>query len=416
MGKRHTYIFLFLLIAVSLKIFDATIAQTGILKNLIYGASLIFILMSLPFLFKKKGGFILPVQLISISIVISIFMAQYTWGQPLSYAGTTIPYLLWFTFFYLINQNISIQKIENVVLVFGALYTVLFLFQYTHNGVLYFGFRELVEDRGVIRIIFPGGGVFFLSIFIAINKVTVTKKKAKFLWLSLAAIGMVIVVLQVTRQMIAVVVLMYAIHFFRNANAIQKLGIVIFFSSICYFFANSDNPITKGLKEQQKQDASAGKDYIRLLAAEYFLKEFTPNIASKVLGNGYYNETSEYGKKIVAVSELYGFFLSDVGLVETYVLFGIFALFGYLIIFSKILFFKLPRHLQYLQYYMVMMILTSVTSDFLISTSYLISTILVLTIYQKLFEKPLHLQQTKSKSPHNVRNSKADQKVLLLQS
>lgn len=376
-------IFIFFLVLFSLKIFDSVYANNGILKSITYGFMLISILMSLPYLFKYKGGFVFPIQLISLSIFLSIFMAWYSWGQGLEYSSTTIPYLIWFTFFYFLNEKISIIKLEKIILVFGILYILLFLFQFKNSSVVYFGNREFAIDRGILRIIFPGGGVFFLSCFIAINKFT-SKEKHKYLWLLFALVGVVIIILQVTRQQIFLMLLFYMIHFIKNFKLQYKILTVVLFCTTIFAFLNSDNPISRGLAEQQKADASAGEDYIRILGAKYFLTQFNTNPISKVFGNGFYNDNSVYGKRINLLADNYGYFLSDVGVVEVYISFGIFAIIGYIIIFIKSFTIPLPPNYQYLKYYLWLLLCTSLTSDTMISYNFIITTVIVLYIYQRI--------------------------------
>lgn len=385
MSIKH--LFVFFLVICSLKFFDATIAQSGILKALTYGYILIAILISLPYFFKFKGGFVLPVQLISAAVIISIFMAQITWGQGLSYAPTTFPYLIWLVFFFLLKLEISIKSIENIILVYGVIYIILFLFQFTHSGVVYFGFHEeFKEDRGIVRVNFPGGGVFFLSCFMAINKITNAEVKHKLLWFTYAIIGIIIVVLQVTRQAIFLMLLLYIGHFLRTVKPIYKIAVILSFIVAGYAFLNSGTNISKGLQDQQKEDASAGKDYIRIRAAEYFLTQFTPNFVSKIFGNGFANDTSRYGKNVLALGDNYGYFLSDVGLVEVYISFGLLAILGYILILIKSFTIPLPANYYYLKYYLWMIMLTCLTSDSLINYGFLITTVFVLYIYQRLYQ------------------------------
>jgi len=380
-------IFIFFLIIFSLKFFDAVVANSGVLKNLCYAFMGIAVMISVPHFFKSKGGFILPIQILCVSILFSIFMAKFSWGQELSYAATTIPYLIWFTFFYLLYAKVPISKIENIVLIYGVIYMLLFLFQFTHTSVVYFGqHAEFVEDRGVVRVGFPGAGVFFLSCFIAVNKVTNLKTNMKYLWLAYAIIGLVINILQVTRQAIFLMLIVYLFHFLSSIKLVYKVVTVAIFVIAAYAFFNIETPISKGLVEQQKQDVSAGGDYIRIRAADYFLTQFTPTDLGKVFGNGLYNNNSSYGKTVVALSDNYGFFLSDIGLVELYILFGIFAVIAYIMIFYKSFTIPLPKDYYYLKYYLWLLLVTCLTSDSIISTNFLITTVIVLYCYQYLYE------------------------------
>ncbi|MBD1394648.1 hypothetical protein [Mucilaginibacter glaciei] len=381
-------IFLFLLVIFSLKIFDATIAATGVLKALCYAFMFVGIAISLPHFFKFKGGFVLAVQLISVSVLISVFMAQYTWGQGLSNSPTTIPYAIGFVFFFLMSVRVPIKTVENIVMIYGVIYILLFLFQFTHSGTVYFGrAQEFKLDRGIVRVNFPGAGVFFLACFIAINRVTSLANNYKYLYLLFALVAVVIIILQVTRQEIFVMLLVYLIHFLRSVKLPYKLAVIALFTLGGYLFIHSNNTVSKGLGEQQKQDASYGKDYIRILAADYYLTQFTPNGISKILGNGFANDTSNYGKSLIALGDRYGYFLTDVGIVEVYISFGIFAIIGYVLIFVKSFTIPVPSDYYYLKYYLWMIMLTCLTSDFLISYYFLITTVLVLYCYQVIYEQ-----------------------------
>ena len=105
------------------------------------------------------------------------------------------------------------------------------------------------------------------------------------------------------------------------------------------------------------------------------------------MGNGFANDTSNYGKALIALGDRYGYFLTDVGLVEVYVSFGIFAILGYFLIFVKSFTIPVPKEYYYLKYYLWMIMLTCLTSDFLISYYFLITTVLVLYCYQLLYEQ-----------------------------
>ena len=314
-------------------------------------------------------------------------MAKYTWGQGYEYSSTSIPYAMWFVFFYLLKLKIPIRTLENIIVIFGVIYIVLFLFQFTHNGVVYFGTQEeFKEDRGITRVNFPGGGVFFLSCFIAINKVT-SRAKYKWWWLLFSVTGIIIIVLQVTRQEIFVLILLYLIHFLRNSKLPHKIGAIALLCLCSYIFYNSGSSISKGLIEQQKNDLTEGKNYIRVLEAEYYLTQFTPNVISQILGNGFFNDNSNYGKSLIALNDYYGYYLTDVGLVEVYIMFGILALFGYLWLFIKSVVIPLPKNYYYLKYYLWFIILTSLTSDFLVSYNFLITTVFVLYCYQSVYHE-----------------------------
>jgi hypothetical protein len=73
--------------------------------------------------------------------------------------------------------------------------------------------------------------------------------------------------------------------------------IIFFFILGTGIVINSDIPMVQGVIEAQERDSNLGKKYIRVLAGEYFLNDFSPNIISSILGNGApYWGLSNYGK------------------------------------------------------------------------------------------------------------------------
>lgn len=383
-SRYYHFIFIFMLVLFSLNYFSAKIASGGALKNISYAFMLGTILFSLPHFFRKASGFVLPVQIISFSVVFSILMAYISWGQQLSYSVSTIPYLIWFSFFFLLHKKYPIELIERVIMIFGVAYIVLYLFQFLHSDTVYFGFREeFVEDRGIVRILFPGAGVFFLAFFIAINK-SLEKNAYKWFYIGFVLMGVGVTLLQVTRQSIGLVAVILLFHYGRKASMAMKVGVVALFVVGIIYLQGSD--IYKGLAETQKETVSEGDKYIRVIAGEYFINDFSPNIMSRIFGNGLPNNTSSYGAFTTYLEDVYGFYLSDVGIIGVYVMFGIFAVLSYLYIFYKSFRMRVPEKYYYLKYYTCLLLVTSLTSDAVYSINFMITNVFVLYIFQYLYE------------------------------
>ncbi|MCE7066591.1 hypothetical protein [Dyadobacter sp. CY326] len=382
--KYYHYIFIFLLVLFSLNYFSAKIANSGVLKNLSYAFVLGTILISIPQFFRKAGGFIFPVQVLCFSVLFSILMAYISWNQAFSYSVSSIPYLIWFSFFYLLHQKYPIAMLERVVMVFGVAYIVLYLFQFLHSDTVYFGFREeFVEDRGIVRILFPGAGAFFLAFFIALNK-SLEKNAYKWFYIGFVLMGVGVTLLQVTRQSIGLLAVIIVYHYGRKASLAMKLGMVVVFVVGLIYLQGSD--IYKGLAETQKETVSEGDKYIRVIAGDYFINDFSPNWLSRIFGNGLPNNTSSYGAFTTYLEDVYGFYLSDVGIIGVYVMFGIFAVLAYISIFIKSFRMRVPENYYYLKYYTLLLLVTSLTSDAVYSINFMITNVFVLYIYQYLYE------------------------------
>ena len=383
-------IYIYLMVIISFNFFDARFLGNFMFYYFRFYFVSVAIIITLPYVFLHKGkGFIFPIKLILLSMVLSIIMAYVSWNQEfMDSMIATAPYMVWIFFFYLVHKKIPIKDIESIVLVYGIIYIVLYFFQISFPTTLFFGWEnQLQENRGVIRYILPGGGVFFLASFMALNNLT-TRKENYWLWRILVFFGVLIPFLQATRQVIIATVIIYIYHFIKDTKSSKKL--VIIFSCVIFFVVlfNSDIAVIKGLKDAQEQTASEGDQYIRVVAGAYFLNYFSPNEISKYLGNGMpYGTKSYFGKFVTQLKETQYFFLDDVGIIAGYVMFGIIFVIAYLMIWYKSFTIPLPKEYYYLKYYLWLLLITCLTSDSVYTYNYLITTVFALYIYQTVYDE-----------------------------
>lgn len=392
MKKSYLLILLAIIIPITLRFFDANFLDQRLVNYISFLTVWGLISLAIIFAPYKEGPFNLPVKLIIFSILFSIVMANYSWDQR--YWDSLMEYtqyLIWPLFFVFIGINMPIKTIEKVVVAYGLVYVVLYLFQYVNSGTVYFGKplwgEEFLESRGTIRIIFPGKGVFLLTVFIAITKITSEESKNKWFWVTIAALGLIIPTMQVTRQFVLGVVLIYIFHFSKATSNIKKVLFLLIFSLGLMVLVQSEIPMIKGLMDTQKEsDTRVDENYIRVLAAKYFLTDLSPNQWSYVFGNGSpYWGMSAYGKFVESLADRRGYFLSDLGLIAVYAMFGIFAVAGYLLIWIKSITVPIPPKYHYAKYYLWYLLITGLTGASTYYYHYLITTVCALYIYQKSY-------------------------------
>lgn len=384
---------MFLLVIISFRFFEARFLSIYIISYFRYFYIIVAILFSVPFVFPKRDGFVLPVQLIVLSIIISILLAYISWEQSLMLSiKATIPYLLWIFFFYLLHIKLPVKTIEKIILIYGVIYILLYFYQFTHSQTMFFGWEDNYDDsRGIVRIVLAGGGIFFLFSFMALNKLT-TQKKSRALWLIFSILGIIIPIMQATRQFIVGVLIMYLFHFIKDLKFYKIVIAIVFFIGLLFYISKSNNAIIKGIIEAQKETSQQGNDYIRVLAGTYFITDFSPNNISKVLGNGVpAGLDSYYGQFVADLTQTRKFYLADVGLIAMYAMFGVLAIFAYILIWVRSVTLPLPREYYYLKYYLWFLLVTSLTSLSVYHPHYLISTVFALYIYQTIYEKQLKL-------------------------
>ncbi len=391
---RIQALFVFAFILIYLRFFDAQFIDKTIVTYLSFIAVSLAVAISIPFVTFRGKGFVIPVLLMILSAFFSIGMANITWGQGFRDSIIeTMPYTIWIFFFYLLYIKIPLKTIERIVIVFGVIYTLLYFYQLAKGPVVLFG-RPLSGDefelqRGMIRIVFPGAGIFILAIFIAINKLT-TRAKGKWFWLLFSLVGIIVPILQVTRQFIAGILLIYLFHFLKDQLMFVRAIIVSLIIGLFFFIVTSDNQIFKGLSEAMKEDVKEGGQNVRVQAGTYFLTEFSPDNSNRLLGNGapYWGE-SAYGIFVENMEIQYGYFMSDVGIIGMYAMFGVLSVLGFILIWIKSFTIPLPKEYYYLKYYLWYLLFTSLTWFTVFHYHYLLSTVLVLVIYQTILQKKL---------------------------
>jgi hypothetical protein len=314
-------------------------------------------------------------------------MAYYSWDQGLvDTVKATFPYMLWMFYFYLLRKKVSINIIENIILTYGIFYVILYAIQFIYSDTVLFGYKEQFwENRGITRIIFPGGNIFYLAIFIAINRL-ISEKQNKLFWTLYTLIGIIIPILQVTRQFIFATLLIYFIHFGRNLNIYKKIVFIFIFIGSFIYVTNLENPIVKGIREMNKETIQEGRQYIRILAGEYFLFDYSPNYVSRLLGNGVpYVGNTKYGNYVLNLQERRFFYLSDVGIIAVYVMFGLLAILGYVLLWYKSFSYRLPKQYLYPKYYLWFLLITSFTSDSLYAVQSVIASVFAIYIYHTVY-------------------------------
>ncbi len=390
MIKRFlTILFLLVATAFSLQLFDAAFVPSRVLNYVNYLLIIGSLIFALPTLIKARGGFTGPVRIIVISILFSMPMAYLLWGQDASITFfETLTYLSWIYFFVLIRLNLPIATLEKIVVGFGLAYLVLFFFQYLTAPTIYFGHSlwgdTFSMDRGVIRIIFPGAGIFILTALMALNKIT-SRAPGRLLWMVLAAMGLVIPVMQVTRQFIAGMGLLFVFHILRTQNLLLRMLTLGATAMLVIGLLNANITQIDGSIAAAQRDFNLGGDYIRVKAGAYFLTEFSPEWPGRIFGNGAARwGEGEYGRFVEMLGDHTGYFLSDVGIIAVYANFGVFAIFGFALIWYRSVAVPLPEEYQYLKYYLWYLLFTSVTWYSVYHHHYVIATAFALYIYHRI--------------------------------
>jgi hypothetical protein len=215
-------------------------------------------------------------------------------------------------------------------------------------------------DRGTVRIFLPGYiyivSGFFIGLFQLYNYNRIK-------YGAICAIVAIIFILQGTRQSLATVGLLTIVSILFSKQAKSKLiyMLLIVLSAVSIFIIFQD--IILNLIEVSQRDQGRATDNIRIQAATFFLTVFMPNDLAYFLGNGAYSANEKYGQLIEMYADVYGFYLGDIGLIGSYVKFGLLFALSELVIYFKVFRKKLPDSISFVKYVFVFNFLTILTGS-----------------------------------------------------
>ncbi len=245
-----------------------------------------------------------------------------------------------------------------------------------------FGWVEEFDNRrGIVRIVFPGGGLFYFSLFLSLSKLSTTRSH-RYYWLSFLFLGLAVVIMQITTQIIFAVAIILSFHFLKDKKWNQIIPRMLGIISLVLLLLSTENVLSNGLAAANEEHSKDGENNIRILSGTYFLTEFSPTQLSRIFGNGTsYGNSSSYGKTVTNLQHNLHFYLADVGLIAVYTLYGVTAVFGYILIWIKSFTIPLPKKYYYLKYYLWLLLITCLTSDYIYNYDFLITNVLVLYCY-----------------------------------
>lgn len=391
--KLYTFVYVLLLIVYT-RFFEFKPAETFFIR-----ATVVVFFVLLAFTIRRltyqKGHFIRPIKYIILSFFIAILPCALFWNQDLLQSFVAIaPYSYFLLFLFLIEARIDKDVVIKTLLFFAYVGLILYFYQFFFTKTVLFGGKEeFLEDRGVIRILFPGEGFTFFALFYYLNKLS-KKFKLKYLLLLLPFLAMML--MQVTRMYILAFGLIAIYHFMIKSKVQYRVGGIIIFLACYLYYNNTENTIVKGIRDATENDVGQKEDYIRLIEAEYFLYEFSNYTTTYLLGNGAYNYNSSYGKKILSLNENEHFYLEDLGIVKGYILFGILFVFGYVLIFIKSFTIKIPHNQLYLKYYIWMILILSFTTRANTNAGFGVVLVSVLYLFELAYLEQNNLITTKS--------------------
>ena len=172
-----------------------------------------------------------------------------------------------------------------------------------------------------------------------------------------------------TRTYIVASVLISLIFFFKNINLNGKVALILFTCLTFYLITKME--FYKSLTEQTVTQSNDVEDDIRIQSLNYYLYNFSPDVVTKIFGNGISYKDSYYSQKVNYLEKDLGLYVSDIGYVGLYIKFGIISILGYLIFIYKTFKIKTSEGFLYCKYFLLFIFIISIIIDAPFNSSFI---------------------------------------------
>lgn len=320
--------------------------------------------------FKQNFGFEVGVMIVA--SIASLWGAYWGHGQNIvltAFAQKTIYFYLFYFFLHVLRMNP--QNLERLLLSMAIAFAVLFFLQYAIYPTRLMNVAMRMQ-RGTIRIFMPGMAfadlVFFYFFLVSL-------RTNNYRYFVICGVYLVMIILMGTRQVLLVtaVGMIAALLLSKHVESKPIMVLLISAGGVLIFFIFQDI-FNQLIEVSAEQSASTDeKDDIRIRAARFYLTEFQEGLPTYILGNGAAHESSLYGLKFVAAKEMHGYYLSDIGIIGSYVKYGALSVLSVILILRKIFILKVEPQYQFIKYWSFSLIFFSILAAPFFQGNYIVA-------------------------------------------
>lgn len=317
----------------------------------------------------------------------SIFVSTFVEGQPfLTSCMVMIPHLTYFLFYLFKKYGLTKELMERIVITISILYAMVIVLNFITYPFVIFGKAELDLSRGGIRNRVPGVDYAVFVMLYFINRFLSTNGRRYIVY---SGAYFILICLSLTRQTIAISALLGMLFFFNKISIGRKLflGIVAF---LMFQYVVPQIPLVQNMmnltEEQSERNAARDEDDIRIQGYKYFLIEGQQDIPRFFMGHGKASfGNSAFGDRREKFEEETRIFAADVCFSGFLYIFGFIAWLGLMFIMIKGILVRKSPNLQYITYFLLYILLTSLASGPFVygSTIILIVGALYIAAYDK---------------------------------
>ncbi len=370
-NRKYVYGALLLFTFASFKFYSYIGFNTQILSAVFYVIQVLMLGYCAKDVFRATGDRLYAMMRYILLITwFSVIPAWAFWDQSIVLGIVATTNLSVITlFFFLWKHDFSQKELEKYVMLLGIIYVILWLYSLKNLPMMTFGVTNaddttlFNEERGMLRINFVGRTSLVLAYFLALNKSFNTKKIS---YIALTGFLFVMIVFQLTRQIIFSVAIVTAIYTFLKNKKLAAYVVAAFVAMYLFSFSLSfsrDSVIGSMIeltKTQTKYRYDKGDN--RSSEYQYFFTSFSKNFFTDVLGNGVSYSSSPYGTVEQRINDN-GYYRTDVGYASMFVTTGWVGLILYLLLFYLCLRRRVAPDLEYALLFVGYMVIADVMAS-----------------------------------------------------
>lgn len=370
-NRKYVYGALLLFTFASFKFYSYIGFNTQILSAVFYVIQVLMLGYCAKDVFRATGDRLYAMMRYILLITwFSVIPAWAFWDQSIVLGIVATTNLSVITlFFFLWKHDFSQKELEKYVMLLGIIYVILWLYSLKNLPMMTFGVTNaddttlFNEERGMLRINFVGRLSLVLAYFLALNKSFNTKKIS---YIALTGFLFVMIVFQLTRQIIFSVAIVTAIYTFLKNKKLAAYVVAVFVAMYLFSFSLSfsrDSVVGSMIeltKSQTKYRYDKGDN--RSSEYQYFFTSFSKNFFTDVLGNGVSYSNSPYGTVEQRINDN-GYYRTDVGYASMFVTTGWVGLILYLLLFYLCLRRRVAPDLEYALLFVGYMVIADVMAS-----------------------------------------------------
>jgi hypothetical protein len=299
-----------------------------------------------------------------VGLLLNTYASHHNFGQGYKLSILSYSYFYFIMLYFLLHYlELDRNFLENTIIVFALLYSLIFIIQYkVFPYELFNRWVKTATDEMQFEIV--GHGFLMLGFYLVLNRF-LSNRRLIYIFL---ALGFFIVLFKCGfRTLIASAAV---VAFIMGLRLIRfKIGdLVLVFLAAILFAAltqyKSINTIIKNSINKTESEEKMGKSYVRNVEREFFFNKYPKNLSYFIIGGG-----KPAGKENIdnfnpfAIGLNYNIVWVDIGLLGFLVVVGGIATFGILMYTLFGIFIKLPRDAIYLNAYFLYLLLTSLTNE-----------------------------------------------------